>query len=579
MAGIWPFGVINRTYRHLNRYRQILRVLFKYGFHDLVDYLHIDQYLETGLQMINRSPREQIFRHSRAERLRMALEELGPTFIKLGQLLSTRPDFIPPDYIEELEKLQDKVPPFSYQEVQQIFQEDWKKHPLDIFLDFSQEPLAAASISQVHRARVALSPKHAGSGKSIQVPERNVVVKVQRPGLERIIAVDLEILSQIARLMEEHFEEVQGHQPMAIVHEFALSLSREINFHIELANIQHFARLFDSHPHVYVPEVFPALCTERILVMEEVDGIKASHVHELREQGYDLSLLAERGARVMMEQIFAHGFFHADPHPGNLFVLPGNMICFIDFGQMGRLLLKEREEFTDLILNIASGDENRVVNGILKMTVQRREPDRDRLTLDISDLMSRYMHLSIGELEVGKIHREMLKLLSSHQLFFKPNLYLMFKAMGTVEGVGLMLSPDLELLSLAKPFMKKIRLGRIHPRRLADEFSETAYQYLSLFHDLPGETRAILSLLRQGRMKLEFKHRGLRPLERALYQVSNRIAFAIVLAALIIGSSLIVLSGIKPHWHGIPVIGLIGFLFAGVMGFWLLISILRHGRL
>ncbi|XCN72251.1 MAG: AarF/ABC1/UbiB kinase family protein [Candidatus Electrothrix aestuarii] len=581
MVSIRRLGAINRTYRHLTRYRQILRILFKYGFHDLVDYLHIDHYLETGLQMINRTPREQIFRYSRPERLRMGLEELGPTFIKLGQLLSSRPDFISPDYLEELRKLQDNVPPFSYQEVQQIFQEDQGKDPQEIFSYFSTTPLAAASIGQVHLARISSKTLNAAGYQqySSSVLERDVVVKVQRPGLENIISVDLEILSQIAKLMEDHFEEVQGHQPTVIVEEFALSLSQEIDFTIELSNIHHFSLLLSDNPNIHVPEVFPDLSTERILVMERVKGIKASHVLELKKQGYDLPLIAERGANLVMEQIFVHGFFHADPHPGNLFILPGNIICFIDFGQMGRLLLKDRENFTDFIISITSGNEYEVVSGILKMTIQKGEVDHDRLALDISDLVSRYMHLPIGELELEKVHLELLKLLSKHRLFLKPNLYLMFKALATVEGVGMMLAPELEILTLAQPFMKKIKLNRVHPRRLVDDFATTGYQYLSLIRDLPGETRSILTQLRQGRMKIEFKHRGLLPLERALYRVSNRIAFAIVLAAQIVGSSLIVLSGIKPHWHDIPVIGLAGFLIAGIMGFWLLISILRRGKL
>ncbi|MCI5208797.1 MAG: AarF/ABC1/UbiB kinase family protein, partial [Candidatus Electrothrix sp. ATG2] len=206
MVSIRQLGAINRTYRHLTRYRQILRILFKYGFHDLVDYLHIDHYLETGLQMINRKPREQIFRYSRPERLRMGLEELGPTFIKLGQLLSTRPDFVPPDYLDELRKLQDDVPPFSYQEVQQIFQEDQGKDPAEIFTTFSPEPLAAASIGQVHLARIASDALTTApdSKKESGGTEQDVVVKVQRPGLENIIAVDLEILAQIAKIMEDH---------------------------------------------------------------------------------------------------------------------------------------------------------------------------------------------------------------------------------------------------------------------------------------------------------------------------------------------------------------------------------------
>ena len=574
MFSIRQLGAINRTYRHLNRYQRILRVLFKYGFNDLIDRLHIDQYLETGLQMINRKPREQLDRHSRPERLRMALEELGPTFIKLGQLLSTRPDFIPAEYLDELAKLQDSVPPFSYEEVQQIFREECGRDPEEMFEYFDVHPMAAASIGQVHQARLADEQLPPGDRRS-----RDVVVKVQRPGIENLIAIDLEILAHLARLMEEHLEEVQGHRPSAIVHEFARSLSREIDFTIELANIQRFARQFESNANIHVPEVHSSLSTERILVLERVDGLKASDVDTLREQGYDLPLIAERGANLVMEQIFVHGFFHSDPHPGNIFILPDNIPCFIDFGQMGRLSLKEREDFANLVLNLVSGHEGKVAADVLKITIQQGELDREALALDVGDFMDRYLYLSLGELQAGKILQDLLELVGRHKLSIKPNLYLMLKAMATVEGVGLMLDPDLELIQLARPFMKKIKLGRVKPRRLAEEFGETGSQYLTLIRDLPGEARAILSQLRQGKMKLEFEHRGLRPLERSLDRVSNRISFAIVLAAQIIGSSLIVLSGIPPHWKGIPIIGLAGFLVAGVMGFWLLISIIRHGRM
>jgi ubiquinone biosynthesis protein len=573
MFSIRQLGAINRTYRHLARYQRILRILFKYGFDDLVDRLHIDQYLETGLQMINRKPREQLDRHSRPERLRMALEELGPTFIKLGQLLSTRPDFIPPEYLDELAKLQDNVPPFSFAEVRQIFEEEWGRGPDEIFEYFDAEPLAAASIGQVHTARLSGAQMQ---GKDVS---RDVVVKVQRPGIENVIAVDLEILAHIARLMEEHLEEVQGHRPSAIVHEFARSLSREIDFTIELANIQRFARQFEGNTTIHVPEVHPSLSSDRILVLERIDGIKASEIDNLGEHGYDLPLLAKRGANLVMEQVFVHGFFHADPHPGNIFVLPENVICFIDFGQMGRLTRKDREDFAGLVLSLVAGDESRVAAGVLKITIRQGDLDRDALALDLADFMDRYLYLSLGEIKAGKILQDLLELVSRHKLSLKPNLYLMLKALSTVEGVGLMLDPDLELITLARPFMKKIKLDRVAPGRLAGEAADTGRAYLSLLRDLPEETRSILSQLRRGNMKIEFEHKGLQTLEQSLNKVSNRISFAIVLAAQIIGSSLIVLSGIPPKWSGIPIIGLAGFLVAGLMGFWLLVSIIRHGKM
>lgn len=565
MFSIRKLGAIGRTYRHLNRYHRIVRVLFKYGFNDLIDRLHIDQYLESGLQMINRKPREQISRLSRPERLRLVFEELGPTFIKLGQLLSTRPDLIPADFLGELAKLQDDIPPFSPEEVRAILKEELGRYPEDLFHYFDIEPLAAASIGQVHRARLDNGAE--------------VVVKVQRPGIENVIAVDLEILAHIAELMERHLEEVQGHQPMAIVHEFARSLSREIDFSIELANIQRFARQFEHNPTIHVPLVYPELSSDRVLVMEYVIGIKSSRIEVLREQGYNLALIAERGANLVMEQIFLYGFFHSDPHPGNVFVLPDNVICFIDFGQMGRLSLKDREDFTDLVLDLVAGNEQKIVDGVLKVTVQLGEVDRENLARDLGSLMDLYLYRPLGELEAAKILQNLLDLVSRHKLSFKPSLYQMMKALSTVEGLGLMLDPKLELIRLAKPFMRKIRLGRLQPDRIVEDLAVTGTAYLHLLRDLPGELRTILAQLRSGRMRLEFEHRGLKSLDMTLDRVSNRIAFAIVLAALIVGSSLIILSDIPPHWQNIPVIGLIGFLVAGIMGFWLLLSIIRHGRM
>ena len=565
MFSIKKLGAIGRTYRHLNRYQRILRVLFKYGFNDLVDRLHIDQYLESGLQMINRKPREQIARLSRPERLRLVFEELGPTFIKLGQLLSTRPDLIPAEYLDELARLQDEVPPFSLAEVHAIFREELGRSPDEVFHYFDAEPLAAASIGQVHRARL-------DSGAE-------VVVKVQRPDIENVIAVDLEILAHIAGLMEQYLEEVQGHRPTAIVQEFARSLSREIDFAVELANIQRFARQFERNPAIHVPLVYPELSTQRVLVMEYVLGIKASMTTQLREQGYDLPLIAERGATLVMEQIFVHGFFHADPHPGNVFILPDNVVCFIDFGQMGRLSRKDREDFTDLVLDLVAGDERTIVDGVLQVTVQLGEVDREALGRDLGSLMDLYLYRPLDELEAGRILQDLLDLVTRHKLTFKPAFYQMMKALSTVEGVGLMLDPKLELIRLARPFMRRIRLERMRPARLAEEIARTGSGYLQLLRELPEELRAILRQLRGGRMRIEFEHHGLQALGAALDRVSNRIAFAIVLAALIVGSSLIVLSDIPPHWHDIPVIGLLGFLVAGIMGFWLLLSIIRHGRM
>ncbi len=565
MISIRKIGAIGRTYRHLNRYQRIIRILFKYGFDDLVDGLRIDQYLETGLKMINRKPRAEIEKHTRPERFRMALEELGPTFIKLGQVLSTRPDLIPAEYLNELAELQDNVPPFTFDEVEKIFLAETGKKPDELFEKFEEQPIAAASIGQVHRGRLQ--------------DGNEVVVKVQRPDMEKIIAVDLEILAYLATLMEQYLEELQGHQPSAVVEEFARSLSLEIDYRVELANIQRFAGQFKDHKTIYVPLVYSDLSTERILTMEYIAGIKASKIDVLRSRGYDLSLIAERGANLVMEQVFVHGFFHGDPHPGNIFILPDNVICFLDFGMMGRISRQDREDFTNLMVSIITKNDRKVTDGVLSITVQFGEIDHDALSRDLSDLLDRYLYLPLKDLQTGKILQELLDLVQRHKLSIKPNLYLMIKALSTIEGIGLLLDPNLELITLAEPYIKKIKKERLRPGRLVEEIGETSGEFLKLIQEAPEEVRGILRQLRTGRMKIAFEHRGMERLATALDKISNRIAFAIVLAAQIIGSSLIILSDIPPKWHDIPIIGLAGFLIAGVMGFWLLVSIIRHGRM
>ncbi|HER63468.1 MAG TPA: AarF/ABC1/UbiB kinase family protein, partial [Desulfobacteraceae bacterium] len=491
MFSIKKLGAIGRTYRHINRYHRILRVLFKYGFEDLVEMLHIDQYLESGLQMINRKPREQIEKLSRPERLRLAFEELGPTFIKLGQLLSTRPDFIPPAYLDELAKLQDDVPPFSFAEVEEIFLDETGRKPSELFYRIEEEPVAAASIGQVHRATLK--------------DGQDVVVKVQRPDIEQLIAVDLEILAHLASLMEIYVEEMQGHRPTSVVEEFARTISNEIDYTVEISHIQRFARQFEDNETIYVPRVFRELSSERILTMENIKGIKASRVDTLRQQGVDLSLVAERGTNLIMEQIFVHGFFHADPHPGNIFILPDNVICFIDFGMMGRLNRQNREDFTDLLLNIIARNESKVTDGVLKLTNHYAEVDKEALSRDLSAMLDRYLYLPLKELEAGRIFQNLMELVSQHKIYFKPNLYLMMKSLSTAEAVGQMLDPELELIRLAEPFMRKVKSDRMRPGRIADETGETTSQYLKLIRELPDELRSILGQIRKGQMKIEFE--------------------------------------------------------------------------
>ncbi|MBW1678095.1 MAG: AarF/ABC1/UbiB kinase family protein [Deltaproteobacteria bacterium] len=565
MLSIRKIGVIGRTYRHLNRYRQILTVLFKYGFGDLVDVLKIEQYLEIGLQMISRKRREQVERLTRSERVRMALEELGPTFIKLGQVLSTRPDLIPVEFVEELSKLQDHVPPFAYAEVAQIIESELGAAPGDIFQHFDETPLAAASIGQVHRARLK--------------DGEEVVVKVQRPGIRKIIEVDLEIMLHLASLMERHIEEFQVNRPVRIVEEFARTLEKEIDYTIEASHIERFGRQFIDDATVYVPKVFRETTTERVLTMEYIDGVKASEIDRIEEEGLDRKIITSRGADLILKQVFDHGFFHADPHPGNIFVLPGNVLCYLDFGMMGSIDRQSREDFADLVHSVVRRDESRAMQALLTLTQYDEEPDTRLLARDLSDFMGQHLYKPLKDLQMEKLLHQLMELISRHRLQIPPDLFLMMKALAIVEGVGLSLDPDFEMINQATPFIQRVKMEQFHPKRVASDIMRSGTELVRLIQEIPGELRELLRQMKRGKVKMEFEHVGLEPMLATHDRTSNRIAFSIVIAALIVGSALIVLSKTPPFLFGIPVIGILGFVAAAVMGMWLLIAILRKGRL
>ncbi len=565
MLSIRKLTAIGHTYHHIDRYRQILQVLFKYGFGELMDSLKIEQIWEAGLRKISRKRREAVDTLTGPERFRLALEELGPTFVKLGQVLSTRPDLIPLTFIEELTKLQDEVPPFPYSEVREIIQAETGKFPEELFESFDEKPLAAASIGQVHRARLK-------NGS-------DVVVKVQRPRIKKTIEIDLEIMLHLAGLMERHLEELQVIQPSRIVEEFARTLEEEIDYTVELSHIERFAKQFEKDDTIRVPQVYRELSTERILTMENIHGIKGSDLEALKRGGYDLPLLAERGADLIMKQIFVHGFFHGDPHPGNIFFLPENIICYVDFGMMGRIGRSEREDFADMLMAVVQRNDKKMVEAMLKLTEYDIEPDREKLELQMGNFIDRYLYLPLKDLRLGRLLQQLLELVTENRLTIKANFFLMMKALSQVESLGVELDPDFEIITRAKPFVQRVQMARLNPKRIAEELFESGSELVSLLKDIPGEVRSILEQTRNGKLKIIFQHRGLDRILTTLDRSSNRVAFAIVLAALIIGSSLIVLSGIPPKWGDVPIIGLVGFLVAGMMGFWLLITIIRHGRM
>jgi len=536
--------------------------MFKYGFEDVVHRLHAGPYVEKGLQF---GRREGLEKMTRAERVRLALEELGPTFVKMGQVLSTRPDLIPVEWIEELSKLQDNVPPFPFEQVKEIIEEEFGCPLGERFASFDETPIAAASIGQVHRARL--------------ISGEEVAVKVQRPGIRPVIETDIEILTHLAGLMERHIEEMTIYRPTRIVEEFARTIEREMDYTVEASNQERFARQFAGHDHLHVPGIYREALTSRVLTMEFIDGIKASELEKLDRAGMDRKLIAARGAGLILEQIFKQGFFHADPHPGNVFVMKGNTVCYLDFGIMGSVDRRAREHFVDLIYGYVSRNEAGMASALLRLTEWEQEPDRKALERDIRSLMDLHLYKPLKELRVKDLLRKTMELIARHRLFFPPDIFLMIKGLTAAEGLGVMLDPGFNMAATAEPFVAGIKAERLKAGRIIADVREYGWGLIELIRDLPAELQDMIRYTKKGKIKIGFEHRGLEHLIYEMDRSSNRIAFALVLSSIVIGSSLIITTNIGPLLLGFPVLGLFGYTIAGVLGIWLLISIIRSGRL
>ncbi|TWT43790.1 putative protein kinase UbiB [Phycisphaerae bacterium RAS1] len=556
-------AVGSRTYRHFNRYRQILTVLIKHGFGDVVDRLRLRHHAGA----VRDGHADSAGPHTPPQRLRRAMEELGPTFIKLGQMLSTRPDLLPAEFADELARLQSEARPFPLRQVREIVERELGR-PIDkAFARFDDHALAAASMAQVHRAALPDGSE--------------VVVKVQRPDIRRVVETDLEILLHLATLAERHFDGWRVQRPTRIVGEFTRLIERELDFTHEAAQLERFAVQFAGDKSIYVPRVFHDRLSPHVLTLEYIDGVRASDLDALRAAGLDLPRIAQRGAELTLKQIFEHGFFHADPHPGNIFVLPGEVICLLDFGMMGRIDALTREDFAGLVAAVGQRDAPAAAAALLRLTEwdDDVEPDPRRIERDVSEFLDLHVVSQLSRLDFSRLLSELLTLVNRHRLRIPPDIVTMLKAAATVERLAARLDPTLDMVSIAQPYVARIRMNRFGPRRLIGAAVDAAEQLVHLLSEIPGGVRDLLRMAKRGRLNIGFEHHGLDKLIESNERIANRVSFAIVVSALVIASSLIVHSRIPPVWQGVPLIGVLGYVIAGLMGCALLLAILRHGRL
>jgi ubiquinone biosynthesis protein len=562
-SALFSFG---RTYRHVSRYRDLISILIKYGFQDIVEQLNLRYYVELGKSVLAQRPAEHIEHMPRAVRVRMIIEEMGTTFIKFGQIMSTRPDLMPKDFIDELVKLQDSVPPFPTEEGIAIIERELEGSIDELFQSFERTPVASASIAQVYRA--------------VLPDGQEVALKVQRPDIQRIVAVDTEIMMTLARLAENHLEGASTLQPVAIVEEFSRVIENEMNFHVEARNIERFIENFKDDDAISAPAVFRGFSSRVLLATEYIRGTNISRIDALRAQGLDTVVLARNGANAILRQIFEHGFFHGDPHPGNLLATENNHIVFLDFGMMGRIDQRLQEDLASLLICIVHRDDARITRTVLQLAVNADDiRDTKRLSRALSDFVDRYAYLPLDQVDVGGVLNDLLSLLLAHDLKLPPELYLLIKALITIEGVARSLDPAFVLLDYVRPYVVRLMQRRSDPRRLLSEMGHTSVELYRLLRDAPDEIRSLLKFVKRGELKIDLETRSLEPVMRSWDRDANRLAFAIVVASSLVSSSVVLLARVPPLWHAVSVVGLVGIGISFVMALWLFIAIYTSGHL
>ncbi|MBE9609845.1 ABC1 kinase family protein [Chitinilyticum piscinae] len=544
--------------RDLPRVREIIAVLVRHGLGNLVQRLGLNKGIERAGDLLHLPGNHEIEQLDPAVRVRRALEELGPTFIKFGQVLATRADVFPPEWIAEFEQLQNNVPATPFAEILLELQAILGRDPHEVFADLDPEPIGSASIAQVHRARLL-------SGEE-------VVLKVRRPGIVPRIEADLRILRQIAVLMEFEFPDVRRYQPTKIADEFAKSLRRELNLSSEARNMERFARNFADSQEIEIPKIHWDFTSDRLNVQTFIGGFAGNDLETATAAGLDRRVLAARGADAVLKMVLIDGYFHADPHPGNVKYLEHNRIAFLDFGMVGRLPHPRRDQIVDLLAALAQRDEH----GIREVLMEWAGDvviDEEKLGADIADFLFNYENLPLKDIHFGTMLADVTQISREHELSLPPDLTLLFKALITLEGLGRQLDPQFQMVPHLTPFVKQVLLERYNPKNLLKKGRDGALEAFHIIAGLPRDVGKLIKQARRGQFRVDLDLKRLDQFGAQINRSANRLTMGIVTAALIIGSSIVLTIKGGPTLFGMHFLGLIGFLLAFFNAVWLVLAI------
>ena len=558
---------IRKRYKLFLRYKEIANVLIKHGLGFVIEKIGIFRLLNirSKFSRILSTAENPHKIGTLAQRIKSALEELGPTFIKFGQLLSLRPDMLPEALITELSKLQDEVEPFAFETVISTIESEYQKPYGEIFSEITPEPIGSASIAQVHKAILLCGDK--------------VIIKVRRPDIEKTIESDIEILFNFAKMLANRFPEIRLYEPVRMVGEFARHIRREIDFGIEAQNCERFHKNFAETPTVHIPLVYQQYTTERLLVLEYMSGIKADRVEELKALGFDLKTIAHNGASAFFKMILIDGLFHGDPHPGNVFIRYDGTIAFIDFGITGKLTEEHQTRVVNMFLGLMTKDSDKILKNLLVMGVMPDNIDIGLLRYEIDEFIDDYYGRPLKSIELGKLMLQTIKIAVRHKIRVPAEYSLLCKATMEIESIGRTLDPDFEANKIAGPFITEITKKLLWPQNFTKFFINFAEDIKEFITESPRSFNSIIKKVEKGKLAIEFHHIGLEELIDKLDSVSSRISVSLIISAIIVASGFIVMTGRGPMVYGIPTLGLVGFITAGILGIMLIISVFRSGRL
>lgn len=567
-----------RLLRNLGRTSEIVTVLLNHGFSDLVDRIGLRTVWYRSRRLFSRKPPEPTRHVKLVERIRLTLESLGPTFIKFGQVMSTRPDLVPPEMLTELKKLQERVPPFPAEAAIQRVEAELERPLSELFQSFESTPLAAGSLGQVHRA--------------VDFRGTQLAVKIRRPGAVRGVERDLALMQEIAILIERHIPEARIFDPVGLVNHFARTIRRELNFAREGRTMDEFRRLFRQDATLYVPDVYWDLTTDAVLTMEYIDGFRIDELvgapivchgpstdtaHGVEIPAVRLvnpAEIAANGARIFMKQAFEFGVFHGDPHPGNVRIRRDGTICLLDYGMIGMLEEKTREELIDLLLAISQQQVDAAVKLVLTIGEPYREVDRPLLQVDMRDFIANYYGIPLERMNVGRLLSDFVAILSSHRIRCPGSLTLLFRALVTLEGIGRQLDPEFNLASHLQPFVERLVRQRYQPSRIAERLFDESRRMLEMAHELPMHLNRTIKKISENDLRIQLDHRNLDHFIMEMERSGNRLVVGMVVSSLIMASALIVAGKVSSVWISVPM-----YVSSSLLAIWLIFGIFRSGRL